>query len=773
MIFRQILIWVLIIWISECNGQSDLSIGQWKAHLPYQRGVSVTQSEEKIIYATPLSILTIDKEDGAVSFISKVDGLSDIGIQRVRYDEFNDQLFVIYTNSNIDIIKGSEIINIPNVNSNTTIIGDKRIFDIHLVDQQQAFFATGFGIVEFNPQDYNFGATILTGIGVNQISSLGSTLLAATDEGVYAVDQNEVSVIADFNRWELLGPDQGLPEIFEAQSIARHQNNLYLGIENSLYKSTDSGSSWDLLHIEESLTLSFLSPSEDRLITGWTGPDFNAAVLFFDENGQFLAAPSDCIGVPVDAIRSSDGRIWYGDRFDNFRFASDYTSTCVQTDYNAPYSDAVSDIAVNGDQVIVASGGVAENFTYLFSREGFYFLNEGRWQNFNEFERASFAEFDLLSVFRVALHPSLPKIYAGSYWAGLLEYDLSNDEFILYNQENSTLRGTIGDPARERISGLAFDSEENLWVATYNAPEPINVLDVEGQWFSFDVPSNGTLTDILIDREGYKWFPVQGGGGGILVYDSGPSIQSVADDRYRFISRSNSELTTNVVLSLVEDLNGQVWVGTNEGPVIFDCGPDVFEAECVGVRRKVVQDSIVAFLLADQQINAMEIDGANRKWLGTRNGLFVQSPQGEFEVAHFTEKNSPLFDDEIQALAYDGEQGLMWVGTNKGLISFRTESTAGSVFHRESDVYAFPNPVPPEYRGPIAIKGLVTDALVKITDINGLLVSEIEALGGQAIWDGLDLKGEMVSSGVYLVFSTDVNAFDNPDSFVTKIMVLR
>ena len=178
-------------------------------------------------------------------------------------------------------------------------------------------------------------------------------------------------------------------------------------------------------------------------------------------------------------------------------------------------------------------------------------------------------------------------------------------------------------------------------------------------------------------------------------------------------------------------------------------------------------------MLADQQINTIEVDGANQKWFGTRSGLFVQSPQGEEQIAHFTADNSPLLDDEVNALAYEPQEGIMWIGTNNGLVTMRTEATGGAIFHREEEVYAFPNPVEPDYRGPIAIRGLVTDANVKITDVNGLLVSELQALGGQAVWDGLDLEGNEVRSGVYLVFSADVRAFDNPDAFVTKILVIR
>ena len=178
-------------------------------------------------------------------------------------------------------------------------------------------------------------------------------------------------------------------------------------------------------------------------------------------------------------------------------------------------------------------------------------------------------------------------------------------------------------------------------------------------------------------------------------------------------------------------------------------------------------------MLGDQEIAAIAVDGANRKWIGTKSGLYLQSPTGEDQIAHFTTRNSPLFDNQITTLSYDEISGLMWIGTNKGIISYNSGSTLGAKAHNLSQVYAFPNPVPPGYNDVIGIRGLVEDAIVKITDINGQLVAEIKALGGQAIWDGLDQRGRKISAGVYLVFSSDDDSFNLPDTFVTKIMVLR
>ena len=123
-------------------------------------------------------------------------------------------------------------------------------------------------------------------------------------------------------------------------------------------------------------------------------------------------------------------------------------------------------------------------------------------------------------------------------------------------------------------------------------------------------------------------------------------------------------------------------------------------------------------------------------------------------------------------MAYNDNTGEMFIATDKGIQSLRTETTGARTTH-SGNVYAFPNPVRPEYRGEIAIKGLARDAEVKITDIDGQLVYQTTALGGQAIWDGRDLNGMEVSGGVYLVFSVSSDAFVDPDTAVTKILVVR
>jgi hypothetical protein len=208
------------------------------------------------------------------------------------------------------------------------------------------------------------------------------------------------------------------------------------------------------------------------------------------------------------------------------------------------------------------------------------------------------------------------------------------------------------------------------------------------------------------------------------------------------------------------------------GPVVFDGGVNPFEGTNHGYRIKVEQDGVLAYLLAEEEVTTIAIDGANQKWIGTRNGVFVQSANGEIEIATYNVENSPLLNDIVLDIAINPIDGEVFIGTESGIISTRGEAIEGGNFH-DQNAYAFPNPVRPDYEGPIAIRGLATDAAVKITNVAGVVVYETRAQGGQAIWDGYGLDGRKAESGVYLVFSTTEDTFNKPDALVTKILVVN
>lgn len=777
---RQIIISGVIVLMAlvEISAQQNLAIGEWKSHLPQQFGQRVTQSADKIIYANAWNLIIIDKEEFSADFMSKVDGLSDIGIEQIEYDELRQQLIVVYTNSNIDIIsQEGRVVNIPNIKENTSILGDKTINKIYTTISDRFYLATGFGIIEMDANTLNFGSTVFMGIRVDDILIKDEHLYAATEEGLYRVSLASDINFSDFTLWEYISGDTStqLPQLEGVKSLTTYNDAIYLATSNKVYRSRGDDLTFEAyLDVPENqFAFSFLDSQEGYLVIAFDDGAFESQVEFHDQNGSVLDQKNNCSNRAFGVELDKQGRVWYADGFNNIRYSEQLGSDCKTLSYNSPYHHSVSDIDIKDNKVLVSDGGVSDNYQYLFSRQGFYIRTDDDWTNYNEFSNPEIGQNDLLSFFRIKAHPNVEKTYVGSYWGGLLELDQTGEQdiYTVYTQENSSIQGTVGDEARERITGIAFDESENLWVTTFGAARPLNVMTPEGQWTNFAVNSSNLLTNITIDEFGHLWCPVSAGG--VLVYDCGEDPSSSSDDRQRVLNVTNSELTTNRVNVVTVDRDGAVWVGTDEGPVIFDCGSGVFDNDCQGVRKKVLQDSIAAFLLADQEIRAIEVDGANQKWFGTNNGLFVQSEDGEVQIARFTTDNSPLFDNIIQDIAYDGASGQMYIGTNKGLISYQTSTTEPATRHRSSDVLVYPNPVQPDYSGPIAIRGLIENAEVKITDINGHLVYQTNALGGQAIWSGNDYDDNRVSSGVYLVFSSNGSTRGNPDTFVAKILLLR
>jgi hypothetical protein len=181
----------------------------------------------------------------------------------------------------------------------------------------------------------------------------------------------------------------------------------------------------------------------------------------------------------------------------------------------------------------------------------------------------------------------------------------------------------------------------------------------------------------------------------------------------------------------------------------------------------VQQDRFAGFLFQNETVQCIAVDGANRKWVGTKNGVWLISPGGEKVIHRFSEDNSPLLSNDVKKIAIHPQTGEVFFATFKGICSFRGSATEATEKH--GDVLVFPNPVPPGFNGTIAIRGLADQSIVKITELDGRLVYQTKALGGQAIWNGNNYRGQKISSGAYLVLVTSEN---NNDKVAAKIFFI-
>ncbi|MFN8320373.1 MAG: hypothetical protein U0V54_13220 [Saprospiraceae bacterium] len=752
-------------------------IGSWKDHLSYRSAAWLTQSPNEIIVSTGKALIFIDKEDGSHRTMSKVDGLSDTQIAQIKYDAVNQWLIVVYNSGAFDLLGKDEQFYITSIRDNNNISGSKAINDICLTGDRFAYFATSFGIIEYDLQNIEFRSTTFTNENAASIAADQTHLYAALDSGLYRIPRIDNSK-ENFSRWQKMDSLFGLPSKYKCQLVEVFNQKVYCVINKELFVS-DKGAPFEKieLNIPSAYSIQWMSAEGSHLAIGLKDNEYGSSARFIDALGNVIKGGADCINRTLYGIQDEKGRMWYADEWRQIRYTNTLTDGCNRLEYDSPFSLECSHIEVAPNRVLFASGGANENYQIDFNRNGLYMLNPDQsWTNINDEYVPQFKEKDVVGIFTAVPHPTdTSLIYMGSFISGIVEFNTTTGTYRFFSDNTtngkikSSLQAMVGAPTQVRVSHLQFDEQGNLWVANFGAPRPISVFTKDQKWFSFASPGPTFLTRINIDQRGYKWFATTGSAPGVVVFDDNQTPDDATDDQIRSINSTNSLISAQVN-SIETDLNGDVWVGTSQGPIIFDCDP--FDTDCKGSQRKVLEDSIAALLLLTEEIFCIETDGANRKWFGTRNGIFVQSPDGETQQYRYTEENSPLLHNQVSDLEFDNNTGIMYMATQAGIQSLKTNATGGRTSNSNS-AYAFPNPVRPEYQGPIAIKGLARDADVRITDINGRLVHQSKALGGQAIWDGNDYTGSRVDTGVYLVFAANEADPTIKDVIVTKILVVK
>lgn len=227
----------------------------------------------------------------------------------------------------------------------------------------------------------------------------------------------------------------------------------------------------------------------------------------------------------------------------------------------------------------------------------------------------------------------------------------------------------------------------------------------------------------------------------------------------------------NNIYTLTEDQNGNVWMGTNDGVLVFNPA-DAFKSDFRLHHIKVPRNdgtNLADYLLNGIAVSHIAVDASNRKWICTNgSGLFLVSADGTTVISQFNTDNSPLLSNVVYRVCPDPYSNAVYVTTSNGMMIYRTNSTPGE--NSFSNVVAYPNPVRPDYYGLITITGLMENSLVKIADASGNVVKQLKSVGGECAWDGTVDGAERVKSGVYFVFASQA---DGSEAAVTKILIVR
>ena len=442
---------------------------------------------------------------------------------------------------------------------------------------------------------------------------------------------------------------------------------------------------------------------------------------------------------------------------------------------NGPGSNSVFQLDAGGSNVWVASGGRQSNWAKLYMMDGVFSFIEENWHIHNAYTTPA---FDTISDYVCAkVDPSNSNVaYIGTWQTGVVKF-VNNELTDIYDDQNSSLQPWISNPALINISGIDFDSKNNLWVANSGAPDLLSVMKTNGEWKAFNFGgslSGKDIGELLVDNYDQKWI-IKRSDGLIIVFTDNGTIDDIGDDAVKVLYSASGQgnIPGNKVYSFATDQDGEVWVGTDKGIAVFYSPENIFiqganyDAQQILVPRND-GSGLADYLLETELVTAIAVDGANRKWVGTeRAGIFHFSEDGIEQIHHFTSENSPLLSNNITSISIT-DDGEVFIGTAVGIISYK--GTATPPQPPGTKVYAYPNPVRENFTGLIAIKGLQSNSFIKITDSYGNLVYQTKSEGGQAVWDGNNFNGQRVATGIYMVFAITT---DKSEKVVTKILVVQ
>jgi hypothetical protein len=747
-----------------CLLRAQSPVGTWIDYLNYTTATSLAAGSKEVYASTGSSVIAYNKEFEELRKLSRITGLTETGISTIAWSEENETLIIAYSTSNIDLLKNNTIYNIPDI-YRKYIPGNKTINRIR-TNGKYAYLACDFGIVLIDLVKNEIYDTWKPGndfeiAEVWDVAFGDGKVYAATGIGIFSADITNPG-LAYYGNWSRVN---SLPSPGAKYTLALYSGNrLYINRSgqyfpgDSIYVITTDCSLFSYAN-------GVFNNSLDQTTGGFTVSS-NGLIRYYLNDGNIQRTiTSYGWGIPSAAQSVADnGDIYVADvnygliRGQNF---SDYSALT----FPGPVSNnAVSIISTNG-KTIICGGGVDVSWNNLWRHLEISVYENNEWTTIKS---------DTISdPVRALMDPANNNhFYIATWGGGLLEYE-NNILKKQYNDANSPLHTIIPGKPYVRICGLAMDNDRNLWITQTEVPGSIKILKPDGNWIvnpiTLDVPAIG---DIIISKSGYKWVLLPRGDG-LFILDDNETPDYSGDDvsKEMIVTDSENNMITNVYC-FTEDLDGNIWIGTDQGPMIYYSPDKIFTEDLKAYRIKIPRNDgsgLADYMLGTETITSIAVDGANRKWLGTlSSGAYLLSPDGTTQVKNFNEDNSPIFSNSITSVAVDDKSGYIWFATSKGVISVRGDATAGK--DSFSNVYSFPNPVREDFTGNVTITGLMRDTQIRITDVSGNLVYKMVSDGGQATWDLTTYNGRRVATGVYVVFCA---SSDGSQSCVTKILVIN
>jgi hypothetical protein len=705
----------LILAIVGSLSAQDIAMGTWRTHFSYKDAKHLVITPEKIFCASENGLFSRDLITGETRKLSKIDGLSDVGVSAMAYNEDQNILVIGYRSGFIDFIFEDRILSISDLATSNLDI-NKTINDIAF-GSDRTYLGTDVGIIVVNTIKVEVSENFVQigngggEVSVSQILIRGDDLFVRTPEGIQSGNLN--ANLLDFNNWNRYAGSSGY------ENLILSGNEIFATSGTRLLQL---GAVWNDTGVDLPIEADALFSVDDKLIT----VDDSGNVSSF--NGSAFQQEVSTSASLVNDIAKS------GDQF----FFADGTLGLVDQSGNllspdGPLADYFSNFRVLRGDFYGFHAPSPFSYSGLAQQPSFSIFSNGQWSA-NGIE--NFTNVSDVAEFK-------GNYFYSSIGDGL--YDEAANQIVLDIPGSSAQLDTV-------LTSLG--SGDNLWVSSFGNLDPIHVLNQDDEWLSFGSTQLFDDEFLTIDLSDFGIGWLGSSSGTITVLD--PS-EGNAD----LISTSDGLPSSFIDVDIsVED---NAWVATSRGPALFLSASFIFSNS-----EAILPTFENRLLFEGQQINAVITDGGNRVWFGTNTGIWIYNENTSQQVAVFNEANSPLPSNNIIQMAYNPSNGEVFIQTDRGMISYRSSSSKGSKTHQNVNI--FPNPVRPNYTGLVGLTGLAGNVNIKVTDVSGTLVTELEANGGSASWDLMDSRGGKVTTGIYLFFSS---SRDGEETYVGKIAVVR
>ena len=739
---------------------------QWNIHSAFADINAIAVTRDKVFALSNHSLFAVDKQSEEIVYYNRLTGLNGAVISTIGYNPTLNLLLVCYENGHLDIINShDEVYNIPDLYLKQTTYS--KIVNSIYMHEHTAYLAMDFGIIELDMKRREIKDTYIIGqdakeVNVKHITIMGNRIYAVSPQLLYSASLSDP--LSDYAYWQT----QALPTGKEVSAFCAYDELLYMVRDSVLCSYRDS--KWQ--KHTTSYKVNGLCPTDQHL---FILPKNQAGVAIAETD---LSLQMTDMGMITDIVQDGSS-YWWASVTDELVRGADRQAFRP----DGPINNIAYRMRTFGDRLYVVPGGrwATQNKT----PGEIMFYENGTWVNISNDVINQACGFKVYDLMNVAQDPNDKDHYfVTSYGAGLLE--MQSDEVVnLYTPDNSTLISAVPKYPKEytRTDGAMYDEQGNLWILNAVGTKSINIFTPDKQWFSFGLASQSdtiplyTPGEIMVDRRNtqWKWIPqCRYNTGLLLLQDNGTPTNDKDDQvfyRNEWYDQNGKPVIPEYIYSMAQDHDNTIWVGTNAGLFLIPATIDFTTSnrcERVIIGRND-GTKLGDYLLDNEQINHIVVDGANRKWIATAtSGVFLLSPNGEETIEHFTTENSPLSSNNVLSIAILESTGEVFFGTSQGLVSYMSDAIEPA--KNFSDIYAYPNPVHPNYHGVVTIRGLMANTEVRIVDASGNLVTTIQGNGGEAVWDMTNAQGSRVASGIYTALC---NTQDGAAHSTVKIMVMN